>query len=107
MSDLATGNCGCRNCNNCGRSGGFLGGSCIWIIILLLCGCGNGCGNGCNNGCGSGFGLFGNNNNDCFEIIILILLLTSCCNNDCGNNCNCGCWNKSFLSCLYRIGFYE
>ena len=96
MSDLTATNCGCNN-NSCGcnnNRSGFFGGSCIWIILLLIfCGNGNGilggnCCNDCDNGCG---------NNNCCEWIIWILLISCFCgnNNGCGcNNCgcnNCGC----------------
>ena len=87
MSDLTATNCGCAN-NSCGcGNNGIFGGGCIWILLLLFCGCGNGCGNGIlggcdNNGCG---------NNNCCEWIIWIILLSSFCgncnNNGCGNGC--------------------
>ena len=83
MSDLTATNCGCNN--NCGN--GMMGGSCIWIIILLIfCGgCGNGNGIlGGNNGCGC------DNNNSCCDWLIWILLIFCFCgNNNCG--CNNGC----------------
>ena len=56
MSDLTATNCGCNNgCNN-NCNNGLMGGSCIWIILLLVfCG-------GCGNGMG---GILGGNNCDC------------------------------------------
>lgn len=80
MSDLTATNCGCSNNsrnNNCG-----LGGSCIWIILLLFaCGGNNGCGCGCGNN-----GIFnsGDNGNCCDWIIWILLLSCFCGNNGCG-----------------------
>lgn len=71
MSDLAATNCGC-DCDNRVR-GGFFGGNCIWIILLLCC-CGDGFGGGFGgDGCGNG----------CDWIWIILLL---CC---CGGNGFC------------------
>ena len=82
MSDLTATNCGCNN--GCNNNNGLMGGSCIWIILLLVfCGgCGNGMGGilGGNSGCGCD-----NDNNGCCDILILILLLSCFC----GNNKGC------------------
>ncbi len=89
MSDLTATNCGCNSCG-CGNNNGFMGGSCIWIIILLFfCGGNNGCGNGCGNGI-----LGGNNgcdNNNCCDWLIWILLISCFCGGNNGCGCNNGC----------------
>lgn len=95
MSDLTATNCGCNNSCEC-RNNGMMGGSCIWIILLLFfCNGNNGCGNGilggnsCNNGCNNGC-----DNNGC-DWIIWIILLSCFCGNGSGlfggNSCNNGC----------------
>ena len=81
MSDLTATSCGCSN-NSCGNNGIF-GGNCIWILLLLFCGCGN-----------NGFG--GCGNDDSCDWLIWILLISCFCGNNsgCGNNnsgCGCGC----------------
>ena len=110
MSDLTATNCGCNNnsCGcGCGNNGGFLGGSCIWIILLLFCCGGNGNGIfggncGCDNGCG--------NNNNCCDWIIWILLISCFCGNGCGNGCgnswgnHCGC-NNNNCGCCESLAF--
>lgn len=80
MSDLTATNCGCSN-NSCNNNCG-LGGSCIWIILLLFAcgGCGNNNGCGCGNGCGGG--ILGSGDNNCCEWIIWILLLSCFCGNN-------------------------